>query len=141
MPSLKGICRFAPTLGPDGSRVRRDGSTTDWWLILQCDPDIGRYLRRLYALDTHRTQRLSDPLWGPHVSIVQNEMPRDLTRWKALEGRMMAFEYRLPPQEIGEYVFFQVDCIEALDYREALGLPREPHWPLHLTFGNHKQAR
>ncbi|MEQ1512757.1 MAG: hypothetical protein ABL934_08780 [Lysobacteraceae bacterium] len=141
MPSLTGICRFAPPLDSAGGRTRRDGSTTDWWLILHCDPDIGRYLRHLYALDTHRTRKLSDPLWGAHVSIVQNEIPPDPTRWKALEGWTMAFEYRLPPQEIDEYVFFPVDCAEALDYREALGLPREPQWPLHLTFGNRKAAR
>ncbi len=125
------MCRFAPPLGPGGSRARRDGGTTDWWLILQCDPDVGRYLRLLYALDVRHTRQLSDPLWGPHVSIVQNEMPPDLTQWRALEGE---------PQEIGEYVFYPVACAEALAYREALGLPREPRWPLHLTFGNRKPA-
>lgn len=141
MPSLTGLCRFAPPLDPGGGRVRRDGSTTDWWLILQCDPDVGRYLRQLYALDARRTRQLCDPLWGPHVSIVQNEVPPDLTLWCALEGRPMTFDYVHPPQEIGEYVFYPVACAEALTHREALGLPREPRWPLHLTFGNRKAAR
>ncbi len=141
MPALTGICRFAPPLDAGGGRVRRDGSTTDWWLILQCEPDVGRYLRELYALDVRRTRQLSDPLWGPHVSIVQNETPPDLAQWRALEGQPMTFDYLHPPQEIGEYVFYPVACAEALAYREALGLPREPHWPLHLTFGNRKVAR
>ncbi len=140
MPSLTGICRFAPPLGPGGSRARRDGSTTDWWLILQCDPDVGRYLRLLYALDVRRTCQLSDPLWGAHVSIVQNEMPPDLTHWRALEGQAMTFDYLHPPQQIGEYAFYPVECAEALAYRETLGLPRQPRWPLHLTFGNRKPA-
>lgn len=138
MPSLTGICRFAPPLGPGGARTRRDGGTTDWWLILQCEPDVGRYLRQLYALDMRRTRQLSDPLWGAHVSVVQDEMPPDLTQWRALEGQAMTFEYLHPPQQIGEYAFYPVECAEALAYREALGLPRQPRWPLHLTFGNRK---
>lgn len=141
MPSLTGICRFAPPLGPGGARTRRDGGTTDWWLILQCEPDVGRYLRQLYALDMRRTRRLSDPLWGAHVSIVQNEMPPDLTHWRALEGQAMTFDYLHPPRQIGEYAFYPVECAEALAYREALGLPRQPRWPLHLTFGNRKAGQ
>ncbi len=43
-----------------------------------------------------------------------------------------------PPQEIGDYVLYPVRCEAALDYRERLGLPREPRYPLHLTIGNLK---
>lgn len=52
----------------------------------------------------------------------------------------MTFDDRHPPQAIGEYVFPPVECAEALAYREALRLPREPRWPLHLTFGNRKSG-
>lgn len=121
--------------------MRRDGSTTEWWLILQCEADVGRYLRELYALDVRRTRCLADPLWGAHVSVVQNEVPPNLAAWRALEGRPMRFEYCHPPQEIGEYVFFPVECAEALDYREHLGLSREPRLPLHFTIGNRKIPR
>ena len=71
-----------------------------------------------------RTRQVSDPLWGAHVSIVQNEMPPDLTHWRALEGQAMTFDYLHPPQQIGEYAFYPVECAEALAYREVLGLPR-----------------
>lgn len=140
MPVLTGICRFAPPLHADGGRVRRDGRTTDGWMILACEPDVGRYLRQLYALDAHRIRSLADPLWGPHVSIVQEDRPPDAPLWRALEGQPMTFEYHHPPQAFGPYVFYPVTCAEALDYREALGLPREPQWPLHLTIGNRKPA-
>lgn len=138
MPVLTGLCRFSPPLNAGGGRVRRDGRTTDWWLILECEPDVGRYLRHLHHLDTHRTGLLSDPLWGPHVSIVQDERPPEMRLWRSLEGQPMTFEYRCPPEDIGAYVFYPVACAEALDYREALGLPREPRRPLHLTIGNRK---
>lgn len=140
MPVLAGTCRFSPPLDPRGGRVRRDGSTTDWWLILACDPELGRYLRHLYQLDARRMRQLSDPLWGPHVSVVLGEVPTNLSVWKDREGAPMAFEIVWTPQEIGDYVFFPVRCDAALDYRERLGLPREPKYPLHLTIGNLKTA-
>jgi hypothetical protein len=136
--SHSGIRCFSPPLDARGGRVRRDGLTTDWWLILRCDPDLGRYLRHLFHLDARRTRRIVDPLWGPHVSIVQGEVPADSAAWKEGEGEPMTFELLYPPQEIGEYVFFPVRCDAALDYRERLGLPREPKYPLHLTIGNSK---
>lgn len=120
--------------------MRRDGGSTEYWLILACDPALGRYLRQLYLLDHRRTQALSDPLWGPHVSIVQGEAPAQPGRWKDREGAEMPFTLLWRPQEIGDYVFFPVDCASALDYREALGLPREPRHPLHLTIGNRKRG-
>lgn len=136
---LTGVCRFSPPLDPRGGRVRRDSGSTEHWLILACDPELGRYLRHLYLLDARRTRSLSDPLWGPHVSVVQGEVPAQPACWKDREGAEMAFELRFPPQEIGDYVFFPVDCEAALDYREALGLPRAPRHPLHLTIGNRKR--
>lgn len=140
MPVLTGTCRFSPPLDPRGGRVRRDGSTTDWWLILACDPELGRYLRHLHHLDARRLRQLSDPLWGPHVSVVLGEVPTDLSAWNDREGEPMAFEIDWTPQEIGDYVFFPVRCDAALDYRQCLGLPREPKYPLHLTIGNLKPA-
>ena len=136
-----GHCRFSPPLDARGGRVRRDGRTTEWWMILDCDPELGRYLRWLHHLDTRRVQRLSDPLWGPHISVVQDEVPTQSALWKDREGQPMHFRLVYPPQSFAEYVFFPVECEQALDYREALGLPREPRWPLHLTFGNRNQGR
>lgn len=140
MLALTGHCRFSPPLDARGGRVQRDGATTDDWLILACDPELGRYLRQLYLLGHRRTRTLSDPLWGPHVSIVQGETPRHAQHWKDREGAAMPFTLLWPPQELGDYVFFPVACEAALDYRERLGLPREPRHPLHLTIGNRKRG-
>jgi hypothetical protein len=138
MPRITGVYRFAPPLDASGNRTRRDGSMTDGWLIIQCEPDVGRYLRQLRMLERRASPLLSDPLWGAHVSIVRGESLPNPAAWKDCEGRIVEFEYQCPPQEIGEYVFFPVICQDALNYRERLGLPREPQWPLHLTFGNFK---
>ncbi len=138
MPRIAGHYRFAPALDASGNRRRRDGSTTDGWLIIQCEPDVGRYFRHLRMLERPSSPTLSDPLWGAHVSIVRGEALPDPKAWNDREGCAVEFEYRYPAQEIGEYTFFPVICEDALDYRERLGLPREPQWPLHLTFGNFK---
>lgn len=138
MPRLSGIYRFAPPLDASGNRMRRDGRSTDGWLIIQCEADVGRYLRRLRTLERRAAPPLSDPLWGAHVSVVLGEDLPDPRSWKDREGRVVEFEYVHPPCEVDEYVFFPVICEDASDYREALGLPREPRWPLHLTFGNFK---
>jgi hypothetical protein len=138
MPRIAGHYRFAPPLDAAGNRIRRDGSTTDGWLIIQCEPDLGRYLRQLRMMENRASPWLSDPLWGTHVSVVRGEALPDPRAWNDREGQLVEFEYLLPPQAVGEYAFFPVICEDALDYRERLGLPREPQWGLHLTFGNSK---
>ncbi len=72
--------------------------------------------------------------------MVLGEVPTDLSAWKDREGAPMAFEIVWTPQAIGDYVFYPVRCDAALDYRERLGLPREPKYPLHLTIGNSKKT-
>ncbi|MEM7017364.1 MAG: hypothetical protein AAF512_08510 [Pseudomonadota bacterium] len=140
MPSITGTYEFAPAIGPNGNRTRRDGATTDWWLIIRCDRDVGRYLRYLYKQDSPASGDIREPLWGTHISIVQNEKPTNLKHWKDREGAEVTLEYEQVPQETEGYIYLPVHCEEALDYRELLGLPREPRWPLHLTVGNRKQA-
>lgn len=140
MPIISGTYEFAPALGPDGNRVRRDGSTTDWWLIIRFDRDLGRYLRHLYKLASPAQADIAEPLWGPHVSIVQGEKPVNLEYWKDRDGELVSIEYEQDPRETDGYIYLPVLCEPALDYRQRLGLPREPKWPLHLTIGNRKSG-
>lgn len=81
---------------------------------------------------------LSEPLWGAHVSVVLGEVPTNVKLWRDREGQTVELEYAQKPQFFGEYVVFPVQCEKALNYREQLGLAREPQWPLHLTIGNCK---
>lgn len=141
MPTLSGIYVFAPALSPDGNRTRRDGTTTDWWLIIQFDREVGRYLRRLHEISSTNASQLSEPLWGPHVSVVRGEKPPHLESWRDRQGREVTLEYTQAPQETDGYIYFPVQCKEALNYRDLLGLPRQPQWPLHLTIGNRKAER
>ena len=129
---------FAPPLNARGGRVRRDGKTTDWWLILRCDPEIGRFYRGLYEKASHGISRLSEPLWGTHVSVIRDEKPPDLSAWKAPDGNTLTLQYENDLTFYGDYGVVSVHCPEVLDYRETLWLKRDPEYPLHMTIGNRK---
>lgn len=137
---ITGQLEFAPALDRKGTRVRRDGFTTEWWLIIRCAPDLGRYFRELFALDRYHTTSLQEPLWGTHVSVIRGEMPPSHDQWGRLAGQTVELEYTHEPQETAGYVWLPVTCPAALDYRESLGLSREPSLPLHLTIGNRKHS-
>lgn len=130
-----GTFRFSPELR-QGSHTRRDGGSTRWWLIIDCDPDLGRFLRHLFAVGYHRTRSLQPPLWGPHISVVRGEEPPDPAAWGRLDGATVAFEYDSVLRETEGFVWCPVECPEALAVRETLGLLRCPDPPLHLTVGN-----
>jgi hypothetical protein len=107
-------------------------------MILECDRDIGRYLRSLYWTANHRIRQLSEPLWGTHVSVIRDEKPPRLDPWKPLEGQPLEIHYGPSVEIHGSYAFVPVQCDAVLDYRESLGLPRNPEFPLHMTIGNFK---
>ena len=131
-----GIFRCSPTL--NGSLLRRDGGTTLWWLIIDCDPELGRYLRHQVVAAVHRTRQVQAPLWGTHISVIRNEEPPRKQAWEQLNGTEVEFEFELAIRETNGYLWVPVFCEPALQHREELGLPREPQPPLHMTIGNLK---
>jgi len=135
---VQGRYRFSPPLNRSGNLTRRDGRTTKWWLIIECDPDLGRYWRWLYEKHHHHLRQLQAPLWGAHVSVIRDEEPPNLELWEQAPQPIVTLDYDHEPQETADYIWLRVNCEAALDYREALGLPRQPPTPLHLTIGNCK---
>jgi hypothetical protein len=130
-----GTFRYSPELRP-GSWQRRDGGSTRWWLIIDCDPELGRFLRHLYTIACHRTRVAQAPLWGTHISVIRGDVPPNQAAWGRFQGAEVEFEYEPLVQETGGYLWVPVACAPALARREQLGLPREPEPPLHLTIGN-----
>jgi hypothetical protein len=133
-----GIFRYSPPLRSDGKLIRRDGKTTKWWLIIECDPELGRYLRYQFRIKTYNTKNVQAPLWGTHISVIRDEEPHKKTNWEKLQAQEIEFKYEPNIQETGGYLWVPVQCEFALTHREELGLPREPELPLHLTIGNLK---
>jgi hypothetical protein len=131
-----GTFRYSPTL--NGSMARRDGGTTRWWLIIDCDPELGRYLRHLYTLGSFRTRKVQAPLWETHISVIRGEEPPDKRAWERFNGVEVEFDYEPVLRETQGYLWAAVVCETALRHREELGLPRDPDPALHMTVGNLK---
>ena len=132
-----GTLRYSPEIRP-GSTTRRDGGSTQWWLIIDADPELGRYLRHLYTVHHRRTRALQAPLWGVHISVIRGETPVDANDWRRDDGACVEFTIDPVARETEGYVWFPVECAPVLDLRERLGLPREPEPSLHLTIGNRR---
>ncbi|MGJ7904466.1 hypothetical protein [Lysobacter sp. 1R34A] len=79
---------WLPSIG-----TRRDGSSTVWRLIVDGDPELGRYLRRQFWIAHHCTRSLQAPLWGTHVPVIRGEAPPKPAAWKRLDGAAIAFDY------------------------------------------------
>lgn len=132
-----GVFRYSPPLRGD-STTRRDGGSTVWWLILDCDPELGRLMRHFYRQSRCNTVTPQPPLWGTHVSVIRGEEPSHLTHWKRLAGVEVEIEYAPDVRQTYDYLWVPAWCPAALEHRAELGLPAEPDLPLHLTFGNLK---
>lgn len=132
-----GKLRYSPQL--NGSLNRRDGGSTKWWLVIDCDPEIGRYYRSLYEMWTYKTSELRRPAWEAHISVIRDEKPSNEADWLKYDGQDIEFTYMPDLEFNGIYVWMPVLCPNALDIREELGLPRNPYYDLHLTIGNRKE--
>lgn len=126
-----GILRYSPS--PLGDRELKN-----WWLVVDCDKQIGRYYRALYALEHTNCRKLQRAAWEEHISVVRNEPPNE-EFWGKHEGKVIKFEYEPSARNDGLFFWLDVTCPELLNIREELGLPREPEFGLHLTIGNGKE--
>lgn len=125
-----GFLRYSPKLL--GDRV-----SEKYWLVLDCDPEIGSYYRKLYNMDCHRCNPfLSKPAWKEHITVVRNEEPTNKDLWEKYANKSVEFKYNFSANTNGIYWWLDVECVQLLDLREELGLPRNPLIPLHLSFGH-----
>ena len=128
--------QYVPSVGRIRYSPKRLGDyvSENWWLVVDCDPEIGRYYRHLFWLSTHKTYRPWRPKWREHISVCRNETPQNRSIWEAHAGKKVIFFYEPIPKTNGTYWWLDVQCELLLDIREELGLPRQPEYPLHLTF-------
>jgi hypothetical protein len=127
----KGRLRYSPKL--DNSK-----KSTKWWLVIDADPELGRYYRQLYCDFFFKARSIQRPAWAEHISVIRDEEPPNKVLWERHDGQEIEFTLIPKAESDGVYIWFPVVCEEALQIREALGLPREPFFPLHLTIGNNK---
>jgi len=123
----KGKLRYSPEL---------NGNQERFWLIADCDKEVGNYYRRLYQNSFWKCRKLQRPSWEEHITIIRNEEPPLLELWDKYDGNEVEFFYDPILKSNDLYFWFDVECPEMLDIREELGLSRNPEYQLHLTIGN-----
>ena len=130
MESSSGTLRYSPKLlGANSSK---------WWIILDCDPDIGEYYRHLYFLQSHKTEKLQRPAWKEHISVAADEEPPNKEFWEKHVGEVVKFWYDTIILTDGNYCWLTAYSDRLKEIRIELGLKPEPIYPFHLTVGNHK---
>jgi hypothetical protein len=73
--------------------------------------------------------------------VISGEEVSHKGRWGERQGERVEVHVRREPRCEGVYAWLEVECKDALELREALGLSREPHVPLHLTLGRRKDLK
>ena len=122
--------------------AKRQSSDQNWWIVLDCDPEIGRYYRHLYHIGHSRCRKLARPFWGTHITVSRNEQPTNMSVWRAYAGKQVTFQYtggienNYGPERYRSFFWVKVVCPELLEIREELGLTRNPKIDLHLTIGS-----
>ena len=130
MPNFKsfGTLRYSPKL------LGEQKTSENWWLVLDCDKEIGMYYRKLHFFSCY--EKLSSPAWDSHITVVRNEQPPHKQHWHKYDGKRVEFEYQHFTHTNGAYWWLDVNCQELLDIRVELGLPMNPEFPLHLSVGH-----
>jgi len=126
-----GRLRYSP-------KLLGEHASEKWWLVLDCDPEIGRYYRHLFSAYRFHAEQIERPAWKEHITVIRDEEPLDNFKslWEKYEGQSVEFLYHTEPQSNGEYWWLNVECEFLLMIRTELGLKREPHYPLHLSIGH-----
>jgi hypothetical protein len=112
----------------------RSIQSREWWAIMDCCPELGRYYLEMVKREMRARCVVMKPAWGYHISLVRGEEPPDgKVAWDALQPLDFEFSYESRIETNGQYFWLPVFCDSALDMREAMGLPRDPVFPLHLS--------
>lgn len=128
MPKSFGTIRYSPKL--------LGGQSEKWWVVLDCDEELSKYYRHLYKINAYNTKVLLMPAWKSHITIVRNEEPSQKEPWERHAGCIVEFDYSSEVETNGAYFWLPVTSDYLLDFREELGLPRNPLFPLHLSIGH-----
>jgi len=135
-----GILIFDPE-----NKTKKHALQSSWKTValIQTDCDIHAYYS--WFIEKRYNLKLNQPLRGSHVTILSDMIGRDSINEnpieiyekvkKEFEGKVMNFKYDPNVRTNGEHWWLKVTCEEAENFRERIGLKRDPYWGFHLTLG------
>ena len=129
----QGVLRYSPKLLGDHVSKR-------WWLVIDCEPEIGKYFRHLHYIGVWRIYALQRPAWDEHITVIRDEKPPDANTalWEKYAGETIEFFFLPKVCWVLPYFWLPVKCPRAIEIRRELGLRPKTISPLHLTIGNVK---
>lgn len=111
-------------------------------LVLDVDPGLHDYLRALIP----KYLSCNKPKYAPHITLVRNEVPTDLSFWGRRQGVQVPFSYY--PFVHNNDVYWWINCFSDsfTQVRKELGLPSSSKFTkppngadcFHFTIGNSK---
>lgn len=109
--------------------------TRDWTAIVKVNPRVtSPHLRNIRAQGT----AISQPAWGPHITVVRGEAPsRGFGQhWGAGDGSTIEFEITSEPRKNKKgHWWLDITSPTLEKIRTDLGLNPNPRIPFHLTIG------
>jgi len=111
-------------------------------LTMVVDPGIAEFYRSMVP----KHEKCKPGRYAPHVTVVRNELPPNMTKWGAHEGLKVEFEYDALIWH--DETYWWLDCYSEFleSVRVGLGLPAYSEWNsppsmkscFHMTIGNSK---
>lgn len=109
-------------------------------LIVEVDPEITAFYRAMVP----KSVNLKPQRWPPHITVVRNEIPPNLSEWGKHHGSHVVFKYNRVIQNDSVYYWLDVYSDVLTEVRLELGLPASSKWTrppsdfdcFHSTIGN-----
>lgn len=129
----EGIIRFDPK-----DKTKKHTRQSDWKSVAMIEVNCDLYKYYSWFLFKRYNLELNKPLRGTHVTFVSDRI-KDKKLYervkKKYDGRKIKFKYKNDPRTNGDHWWIRVECDEAKDIREEIGLSRKSYFGLHLTLG------
>lgn len=129
---VKGILDFEPE---DVTRKHKSQSSWKRTALIKTGCDMDRYyawfLKKRFNLDLNKNLR------GSHVTFISDKLEKSIFDQASniFNGKEIDFFINTEPRSSGLHWWLRVHCPDAESIREAIGLPRDPYFGLHLTIG------
>ena len=130
---VRGILEFSPK-----DKTKKHVSQASWKRVamIRTDCELDRYyawfLKKRFNLELNKNIR------GTHITFISDKMDRDTfdQASKIFNGKEIDFFMEIEPRaNKNGHWWLRVHCPESEAIREAMGLTRDPYFPLHLTIG------
>lgn len=134
MIEVKGRLNFSVA---DVTRKHKNQSAWKRTAIIQTGCDLDKYyswiLKKRFSLDLNKNLR------GTHVTIISDRMNMEVFNQGKSIFDKKEISFFFDPKNVksnGKHWWIDVDCPDAENIRESMGLTRIPYFGFHLTIGH-----